>query len=181
MNKEQPLEEQLIDALKNNESLFMSLLFKNYRKTFYNVAYELVENRVIAEEAVQEAFIKIWRKRDHYNSERARLYTWMRKIVYYTAIDQKVKFNRKDHLSDKLDCPDTHIYISGRDLNTDTIDMDIQLAKLEFKYREVIVCTVIEGYTQIQTAERLCIPLGTVKSRYAIGIRELKKIYSEKQ
>ena len=68
-------------------------------------------------------------------------------------------------------------YIECYSINVDTIDMISNLNKLQPKYSEVLSLSFIHGHTQVKISELLQIPLGTVKSRVKVGMRELRKIY----
>ena len=63
-------------------------------------------------------------------------------------------------------------------LNQDTLDIKKHLSSLDLKYQIVINALFFEGMTQQEASEELDIPLGTIKSRLKIGLRELKKIYN---
>ena len=63
-------------------------------------------------------------------------------------------------------------------INQDVLDLKKHLGKLDEKYQIVINALFFEGMTQQEASEELDMPLGTIKSRLKIGLRELKKIYS---
>jgi len=66
-------------------------------------------------------------------------------------------------------------------LNQDVLDLKEHVAGLESKYQVVLKALFFEGMTQQEASDELNIPLGTIKSRLKIGLRELKKVYVPKQ
>ncbi|WP_334113883.1 RNA polymerase sigma factor, partial [Paucihalobacter sp.] len=84
--------------------------------------------------------------------------------------------NLKFHKEVQIDKSDVYI-LPSTSLNQDVIDLKAQLNKIDEKYQIVLKALFFEGMTQQEASEELDIPLGTIKSRLKIGLRELKKFY----
>jgi RNA polymerase sigma-70 factor (ECF subfamily) len=69
--------------------------------------------------------------------------------------------------------------VADKKYNPELIDIEKHLGKLDIKYVDVLKALFFVGYTQQETCEQLNIPLGTVKTRLKIGLRELRKFYIE--
>ena len=155
--------------------LHMGKVYDGYFKTGIGLAMPYVKDYQKAQDIAQISMIKVWDKQNKYRNQKGAFYTWFRRIVIRTAIDE-IRKNKKTVLIDReLDIFDK---ITSNCLNVNAIDLDISLKNIKPKYADVIRMKFIEGYTCRQISEKEILPLGTVKSRIKIGIRELKKIYS---
>jgi RNA polymerase sigma-70 factor (ECF subfamily) len=68
--------------------------------------------------------------------------------------------------------------LTTANLNQDFLDLKEHVARLEEKYQIVLRALFFEGMTQQEASNELEIPLGTIKSRLKIGLRELRKVYN---
>ena len=129
------------------------------------------------DDIVQETFVKIWRYAKKYDSSKAKLFTWLYRIAYNTAID-KVR-SQKNKSGNEVQIETAAVYkITSNEINQDVLDIKKHLRSLDEKYQIVINALFFEGMTQQEASDELDIPLGTIKSRLKIGLRELKKIYN---
>ena len=120
--------------------------------------------------------MKIWKKSDSYDSSKAKLFTWLFRITQNTAIDKLRSVNTKTDKEIQIDVSD--VYNLGiESIKPELIDVRDHLDKIEDKYQVVLEALFFQGMTQQEASEELDIPLGTIKSRLKIGLRELKKIY----
>lgn len=143
----------------------------------YGVIHKIIKDDALAEDALQECFIKIWRYSKKYDSSKAKLFTWLYRIARNTAID-KLRSNSKK-FDTEIQINNSNVYkLPAYGLNQDTIDLKKHVATLDQKYQIVLNALYFEGMTQQEASDELEIPLGTIKSRLKIGLRELKKIYN---
>ncbi|MEO1436805.1 MAG: sigma-70 family RNA polymerase sigma factor, partial [Bacteroidota bacterium] len=80
-------EAQLVARLKQQDTGVLDLLYANYSKALFGVIFQIVKDRELAEELLQETFLKIWTKSHQYDPAKARLFTWMLTIARNKAID----------------------------------------------------------------------------------------------
>ena len=170
------IERHIVSLLAEKDDKAISLLYENYGDTLYGIAHKVVKDDELAQDVLQESFIKIWKKADTYDSSKAKLFTWLFRITRNTAIDKLRSINNKADKEVQMDVSD--VYKVGVDsIKPEHLDIQENLDKIEPKYREVLEALFFEGMTQQEASEELDIPLGTIKSRLKIGLRELGKIY----
>ncbi|TYB73917.1 sigma-70 family RNA polymerase sigma factor [Bizionia gelidisalsuginis] len=171
------LEIEIVELLKNGDKKAMTLLYNNYSSALLGVIKKVVSDNDLAQDVLQESFIKVWKNAKSYNPEKAKLFTWLYRIAYNSAIDKVRSTNNKSQKEIQIE--DSNVYkLTTNCLNQDTLDIKKHLSSLDLKYQIVINALFFEGMTQQEASDELEIPLGTIKSRLKIGLRELKKIYN---
>jgi len=170
------LEKHIVELLHEGNDKAISLLYEHYGDTLYGVAFKVVRNEEIAQDVLQESFVKIWNKAHTYDPAKAKLFTWLFRITRNTAIDKIRSLSNKTDKEIQLDVSDVY-NVGKEDIRPELMDMKKQLDRIEDKYRIVLEALFFEGMTQQEASDELGIPLGTIKSRLKIGLRELKKIY----
>lgn len=165
-----------MSLLQKSDKRAISLLYENYADSLYGVISKVLTDGDLAQDALQETFIKVWKKARTYDSSKAKLFTWLYRIAYNTAIDKVRSYNNKS--SKEIQIESSTVYkLTADSLNQDVLDIKKHLNTLDEKYQIVINALFFEGMTQQEASDELEIPLGTIKSRLKIGLRELKKIY----
>ncbi|MFD1162790.1 MULTISPECIES: RNA polymerase sigma factor [Hwangdonia] len=172
-----PIEKDIVTLLENGDKKAITLLYENYADALYGVIKKVIADDDTAQDVLQETFVKIWRYSKKYDSDKAKLFTWLYRIAYNTAID-KIR-SLKNKTEKEVQMETSSVYkVSFGELNQDVLDIKKHLSSLDEKYQIVINALFFEGMTQQEASEELDIPLGTIKSRLKIGLRELKKIYN---
>jgi len=173
------IEKEIVKLLESGDQKAMTYLYKNYSDSLYGVILKIISDEDLAQDVLQETFIKVWKKAKTYDSKKAKLFTWLYRIAYNTAIDKIRSKTKKDRKEVQIET--SNVYkLTSKSLNQDVIDIKTHLKTLDEKYQIVINTLFFEGMTQQEASEELNIPLGTIKSRLKIGLRELKKIYDPK-
>jgi len=170
------LEKHIVELLKERDEKAISLLYDNYADTLYGVALKVVRDEDLAQDVVQESLVKIWKKSDSYDASKAKLFTWLFRITRNTAIDKLRSVNNKSDKEIQIDVSDVFT-LGVESTRPELMDIKEHLEKIEPKYKTVLDALFFEGMTQQEASEELDIPLGTIKSRLKIGLRELRKIY----
>ena len=169
-------EKEIVSLLEKSDKKAISLLYDYYSDALYGVILKVITDEDTAQDVLQESFVKIWKNAKKYDSTKARLFTWLYRIAYNTAID-KVR-SLKNKSGKEVQIETSSVYkIKSNELNQDVLDIKKHLNGLDEKYQIVINALFFEGMTQQEASEELDIPLGTIKSRLKIGLRELRKIY----
>lgn len=171
------LEKHIVALLAERDDKALSLLYDHYGETLYGVACKIVRDEALAQDVLQESFIKIWKNADSYDASKAKLFTWLLRITRNTAIDKLRSANKKADKEIQIDISDVHT-IGVDSMRPEHLDVQENLEKIEPKYGTVLEALFFQGMTQQEASEALNIPLGTVKSRLKIGLRELRKIYA---
>ena len=172
------LEDHIVQLLEKGDEAAINLLYENYSDSLYGVILKITKNEEVAQDALQESFVKIWKNAKRYDSSKAKLFTWLYRIARNTAIDKLRSFNNRFHKEVQIDKSDVYI-LPTASLNQDVIDLKEHVTKLEEKYQIVLNALFFEGMTQQEASDELDIPLGTIKSRLKIGLRDLRKIFND--
>ena len=170
------LEKHIVELLQERNEKAISLLYENYGDTLYGVAHKVVRNDELAQDVLQESFVKIWKKSDSYDPSKAKLFTWLFRITRNTAIDKLRSVSTKSDKEIQIDVSDVY-NLGVNSIRPEFMDVSENLEKIEEKYQIVLEALFFKGMTQQEASDELNIPLGTVKSRLKIGLRELRKIY----
>jgi RNA polymerase sigma factor (sigma-70 family) len=171
-------EEELILSLQQRDQQAFSYLYDNYAPALNGVIYRMVEEKELAEDILQEAFIKIWDNFAQYDSSKGRLFTWMINLTRNLTIDtlRSKSYKKQQKISadenSVSNLPGNH---SGAE-RFDTIGLRKQLENLKPEQRTIIDLAYFNGYTQDEIAKEIGIPLGTVKTRMRTAIIELRKM-----
>ncbi|WP_240155136.1 sigma-70 family RNA polymerase sigma factor [Chitinophaga sp. Cy-1792] len=150
-------------------------LFDKYSRALYGVILDIIPDREIAADTLQEVFLKIWRLIDKYDPGKGTLFTWMFQIARSTSIDM---VRSKNWLKTKLnvELSDSHMAMPD---NNKTAFEDIGLRKaikgLRQEHSVLIELSYFQGYTQEEIAQMLQLPLGTVKTRLRAALIQLRK------
>ena len=172
-------ESELVPLLKKRQESAFNYLYDHYSGALYSIIMSIVPEYELANDLLQEVFIKIWRQIESYDSNKGRLFTWMLNIARNASIDavrsktyQQNKQNRE--LTEK-------VYQAGGDVqtNTDKIGLRAIVHKLKDEYRVLIELSYFEGYTQEEISKMLNIPLGTVKTRLRTALIQLKQVIKQ--
>ncbi|MCB0569199.1 MAG: sigma-70 family RNA polymerase sigma factor [Phaeodactylibacter sp.] len=155
----------------------VTLLYEHYSPALYNIILQVVGQESIAEEALQDAFLKIWEKAEQYDPAKGRFFTWMARICRNTAIDalrsSQFKQGRKtDSLPDSVYTDEA--FSEAPELGDPALRKIVGM--MDENSRKVIDLLFFKNYTQSEASELLGIPLGTIKSRSRKALMELREI-----
>jgi RNA polymerase sigma-70 factor (ECF subfamily) len=172
-------EEQLVALLKQKDKQAFNLLYDNYSAALFGVVLKVVPSKMLAEDILQEVFLKIWRNVEQYDPTKGRLFTWMLNIARNNAIDAlRSKAHKQEHQNDAIE--DRPALFNASHLSTEQkvehIGLEKWVGSLKEEHRVLIDLIYFQGYTQVEVAEKLQIPLGTVKTRIKIAINHLREI-----
>ena len=175
-------DEQLMDRLSGPEvEVALSKLYDRYNRTVYGVGLKILGgDRSLAEELVQEVFLKVWRSSKTFDASRASFSTWLYRVTRSAAIDLYRKRAHKVH-----PVPEGESYLATiRDSSAgpqEVVDeswlswrVSRALEALDAPQREVIELAYFAGLSQREISERTGVPLGTVKSRTAKAFKGLR-------
>jgi len=174
------LETLILQFQKKDEKAFETL-YNMYSESMHGVIYNIVRNNDIAEEVMQDVFIKAWNNASSYAAAKGRFFTWLLNIARNAAIDKirskSFKDSRKnldaEYFVDILETSDS------LEDKTDAIGIAKFVSKLAKKCIEVIELLYFKGYTQKEASETLDIPIGTIKTRNRNCINQLREMVLE--
>lgn len=168
----------LIAQLRAKSKEAFSSLYENYSAALYGTVFRIVNDEGVAEEVLQDAFLKIWDKIDFYDSAKGRLFTWMVNISRNLAIDKlRSKEIKKAGKTDALENYVTNVEQSNQSYqHVDGIGLKEAMRSMRDEERFILEMAYFRGYTQSEIAEEFDIPLGTVKTRLRMGLKSLRSI-----
>ncbi len=175
-------EPQLIERLTQKDKNALEYLYDHYSGALYGVVLRIVKSDEIAEEVLQDAFIKIWDKVDTYDTGKGKLFTWMMALTRNLALDKlRSKAYKKGQKTDDIEniVHNTDPRHSTQ-INTENIGVKDMLNELHEDQRFVVEMLYFKGYTQSEVAKEYDIPLGTVKTRLRSAIIKLRQIIAIK-
>jgi RNA polymerase sigma factor (sigma-70 family) len=170
-------EEELILQLRSRNEQAFSYLYDNYAAALNGAILRLVQDKELAADILQEAFVKIWNNFSSYDSSKGRLFTWMINITRNLTIDT---LRSKGYQKQQKISKDENFVSEFADETSvskfDAIGIKKQLASLKPEQRSIIDMAYFNGYTQDEISKETGIPLGTVKTRMRSAILELRKL-----
>jgi RNA polymerase sigma-70 factor (ECF subfamily) len=173
------MQDQVITKrLQQQDQTVIGELYDAYSGALFGTVLRIVQSKELAEQVLQDTFLKAWRNGSHYDESKGRLFTWLLNIARNTAIDA----TRTAHFqhSQKTAGIDTLVYMPGTDaVNPDHLGIRELVGKLDEKYRTLIDLIYFKGYTQEEAAEETDIPLGTIKTRLRYAISELRTLFGD--
>lgn len=170
--------QQLIIRLQQQDRTAVGALYDAYGGALFGVVLRIVRSQELAEQVLQDTFVKVWRNSSNYDAAKGRLFTWLLNIARNTAIDA----TRSAHFrqSSKTDSLENLVHTpGGESINPDHLGVKEAVDRLDEKYRSLIDLVYFKGYTQEEVAEETGIPLGTIKTRLRYAISELRTLFGE--
>jgi len=170
------IEQEIHGKLISRDQSGLTLLYDKYIDAFYGMAFRILKDSSLAEDAVQKSFLKIWNSIEQYDADKSTLFTWMARIVRNTAIDTSrlVSFQNEK----KSESLDTNVHkVGSYETDHSSIDTDAMMKGLDAKYALIIDYLYLRGYTQKELSDELDIPIGTIKTRVKKAIDILRTNY----
>lgn len=165
---------ELLSKVAVGDQRAFEKLYQQTAERILGVLTRLIQNREIAEECLQEAFIQIWRRAADYDSSKGQPLTWMTAIARYRALDRLRKTPRETHDTELAEAAESDWQLS--DLSpAESTALNGCLADLEPTARQAIVMSYVEGYSHGELEQHFSTPLGTIKSWIRRGVQALKK------
>ena len=179
-NKISLSEEELILALSKQQKIAVEALYDMYSASLYGVISRIVIDTPTSEDVLQETFVKIWNSFSSYSSEKGRLFTWMVNIARNLAID---KIRSKDFKNQAKNHElENNVTFIDEQRNTvykpELMGIKDLVSTLKPEQKSILDLVYFKGYTHVEAAEELGIPLGTIKTRLRMAIIELRKNFN---
>jgi RNA polymerase sigma factor (sigma-70 family) len=173
-------DEAVLALIARSDEQALSELYRRFSRLAYGLAFRILRDDALAQDAVQEAFLGVWRAAGRFTAERAKPSTWLLTLVHRRAVDLVRREERRrteplqpDSEPSGSEAPDELELLSERQSIREA------LRKLPPEQREAIELAYYGGYTQSELAERLGQPLGTIKSRMFTGLARLRETLEE--
>jgi RNA polymerase sigma-70 factor (ECF subfamily) len=171
-------DEDLISRVEVNDAEAFAVLYDRHSRAAYSLAYRMMGERQAAEDLVQDAFLKVWRGAGSFRSERGSVRTWLLSIVHNRGIDQLRSLGSSRRTQQRMEAsaprsqPSEAFAQSWR--NSQREQVREALKTLPPEQLKVLELAYFSGYTHVEIAELLSLPLGTVKGRMRLGLKKVK-------
>lgn len=174
-------DEELMLLLSGQEQQAFAALFERYCNLVFSVSMHIVRDSALAEDMVQEVFLRLWRRPEGYQAERGRFLPWLLSVVRHRAIDEQRSQGRRQSREDTSSDPAATLPARSTGdpalaamVSENQATVRKALTSLPPEQRQTIELAYFGGYTQREIAERLNQPLGTVKTRIRLGMLKLR-------
>lgn len=173
-------EEELVLALRQREKIAVEALYDMYSSSLFGVISRIINDTAIAEDVLQDTFVKIWNSFASYSTEKGRLFTWMVNIARNLAID---KIRSKDFKNQgKNQELENNVTFIDEQRNTvykpELLGIKELVETLKPEQKSILDLVYFKGYTHVEAADELGVPLGTIKTRLRMAILQLRKHFN---
>lgn len=175
----------LVRRIRQRDEEAFRGLFRRYAPSALALARRVVRQPFLAEEIVQEAFLALWRRPEGYDQQRGSVKAWLMGMVHHRAVDavRREEAHRRRAEGAVVEAtaegdPAERV-VEEIGLPEERRAVRAALEELPAEQREVIQLMYFGGLSQSKIAERLSLPLGTVKSRTLLGMRRLRLALAE--
>ncbi len=173
-------DEALVALVARADDGALAELYDRFGHVAYGLALKVVRDPALAEDAVQDAFLAVWRSSGRFVAERAKASTWILTLVHRRAVDVvRREQPRRTEPLETAPQPTANLTEDEAWLRLQRTRVQDALRRLPDQQREAIELAYYGGFTQSELADRLGEPLGTIKSRMFSGLARLRELLAE--
>jgi RNA polymerase sigma-70 factor, ECF subfamily len=171
-------DEDLISFVGDGDTQAFAVLYARHSRAAYSLAYRMMNGRQAAEDLTQDAFLKVWRAATSYRADRGGVRTWILSIVRNRGIDQLRSSASRRRVQDRVEAttdtwqPSEAFAETWRNSQREQVREALDTVPPE--QLKVLALAYFSGYTHMEIAENLDVPLGTVKGRMRLGLKKLR-------
>jgi RNA polymerase sigma-70 factor (ECF subfamily) len=174
-------DEDLISLVAQGDAEAFAVLYDRHSGAAYSLAYRMMGEQQAAEDLTQDAFLNVWRSAASYRADRGSVRTWLLSIVHNRGIDQLRSLASRRRIQEKIETsaprsqPSEAFSESWR--NSQREQVREALSTLPPEQLKVLELAYFSGYTHVQIAELLDVPLGTIKGRMRLGLKKIRAYF----
>jgi RNA polymerase sigma factor (sigma-70 family) len=173
-------DEALVALAARADDGALAELYDRFGHVAYGLALRVVRDPALAEDAVQEAFLAVWRSAARFVPERAKASTWILTLVHRRAVDiVRREEPRRTEPLEGAPQPSANLTEDEAWLRLRRTRVQEALRRLPDQQREALELAYFGGFTQSELADRLGEPLGTIKSRMFTGLARLRELLAD--
>jgi RNA polymerase sigma-70 factor, ECF subfamily len=177
-------DEDLMSLTSGGDAEAFSALYDRHGRVAYSLAYRMMGERQATEDLVQEAFLKVWRAAGSYRAERGSVRTWLLSIVHNRGIDELRSIARRRQTRDTAGAmiPTSQPTETFAETwhNSQKTQVNEALRELPPEQLKVLELAYYSGRTQVEIADLLGLPLGTVKGRIRLGRKRIREYFNSR-
>ena len=171
---------QLVELVAQKDAGALEALYERYGRPAYSLARRILTDETLAQDVVQEVFLSLWRDARRFDAGRGTVATYLLSMTHHRAVDvvRREENLRRWRTSDEgLELePDPKARVEDEvEASERRTEVQAALAELPAAQREALLLAYFGGYTQREVAALVGVPLGTVKTRMAAGMRKMKE------
>jgi RNA polymerase sigma-70 factor, ECF subfamily len=175
---------ELVQRMSAGDVEALEVLYGRYSRAVFSFAVRIVRDGRVAEEVLQEAFMRSWQQSGRFELNRGTYASWLLSITHNLAIDELRKSQRRPQKADMVDIADVlrsevdeTVNIEEAAEATELRDViGAAMGHLPEAQRRVIELAYFEGLSQREIAAFLNEPLGTIKTRMRLGMQKLRDV-----
>jgi RNA polymerase sigma factor (sigma-70 family) len=173
-------DEALVALIARSDEGALEELYSRFGRIAYGLALRVLRDPALAEDAVQDAFLTVWRSASRFLPERATASTWLLTLVHRRAVDvvRREQPRRAEPLA-SAPSPTAEAAEDEAWLRLRRTRVQDALRRLPDQQREALELAYYGGFTQSELAHRLGEPLGTIKSRMFAGLARMRELLAE--
>jgi RNA polymerase sigma factor (sigma-70 family) len=175
---------QLMALVAQRDAGALEALYERYAKVAYSLARRILTDEALAHDVVQEVFLSLWRDAERFDAQRGTVGTYLLSMTHHRAVDvvrREENLRKRRTSDDALEFePDPTAGVEDAvETRERRAEVRAALKELPPAQREALTLAYFGGYTQREVASLVGVPLGTVKTRMATGMRRLKERLSD--
>ena len=174
-------DDQLVGLVAEKDADAFEALYDRYGRAAYSLARRILTDGTLAQDVVQEVFFSLWRDARRFDAGRGTVATYLLSMTHHRAVDavrREENLRRWRTTDEALELePDPKANSVEDEVESAERRAEVRaaLAVLPPAQREALLLAYFGGYTQREVAALVGVPLGTVKTRMAAGMRKLKE------
>ena len=174
-------DEDLVSLVAHGDAEAFAVLYDRHSRAVYSLAFRMMGEQQAAEDLAQDAFLNVWRSAASYRADRGSVRTWLLSIVHNRGIDQLRSVASRRRTQEKIEAsapksqPSEAFTESWRNSQRDQVRE--ALGTLPKEQLKILELAYFSGYTHVEIAELLDVPLGTVKGRMRLGLKKIRDYF----
>jgi RNA polymerase sigma-70 factor (ECF subfamily) len=169
----------LYERIRSKDRDALEIMYDRYEKLLYSFAYRITHDQTLAEEVLQDVFMKLWNGNRVFDSSKGKFTSWLLTITRNQAID----LIRKHKKMDTVEIMEKDSVLRSELSVENEVEWKVQgeilreaVSKLKNEQQEMIELFYFKGFTQQRISEEYQIPLGTVKGRIRLALKHLRSL-----
>jgi len=172
-------DDRLVELVAQRDADALEALYERYGRPAFSLARRILTEETLAQDVVQEVFLSLWRDAHRFDAGRGTVATYLLSMTHHRAVDvvrREEKLRRWRTSDEGLELePDPKVGVEDEvEASERRAEVRAALGELPAAQREALLLAYFGGYTQREIAALVGVPLGTVKTRMAAGMRKMK-------
>jgi len=175
---------ELVELVAQKDAGALEALYERYGRPAYSLVRRILIEETLAQDVVQEVFLSLWRDARRFDAGRGTVATYLLSMTHHRAVDvvrreENLRRWRTSEEGLELEA-DPKVRVEDEVLTSERrAEVRSALQELPAAQREALLLADFGGYTQREVAALIGVPLGTVKTRMAAGLRKMKEALSD--